>query len=85
MYYTYILQSELDSSFYIGYTTDLERRLSAHNSGLSRYTKRKIPWKLVYFESFEQKTEALNNKFNTFTNLQSLHIRLVLVADYFDS
>ena len=62
MYYTYILQSELDSSFYIGYTTDLERRLSAHNSGLSRYTKRKIPWKLMYFESFEQKTEALKRE-----------------------
>ncbi|HDZ42273.1 MAG TPA: GIY-YIG nuclease family protein, partial [Bacteroidetes bacterium] len=30
-YFVYILRSTIDSSFYIGYTKDLERRLKEHN------------------------------------------------------
>ena len=57
MYYTYILQSEKDQSFYIGYTSNLEHRLYEHNEGFSRYTKHKRPWKIVYFEKFEEKSD----------------------------
>ncbi len=39
----YIIQSENDGSFYIGFTSDIEQRLSYHNSGKSRYTSRKCP------------------------------------------
>ncbi|MBU1065833.1 GIY-YIG nuclease family protein [bacterium] len=49
-YFTYILQSGLDQSFYIGYTANIKKRLEEHNNGESRYTKRKIPWKLVHLE-----------------------------------
>jgi putative endonuclease len=52
MYFTYILQSLLDNSFYIGCTEDLTIRLNEHNSGLSKYTSKKIPCKLVYYEEF---------------------------------
>ena len=62
MYYTYLLQSDLDESFYVGYTSDLKRRLSDHNSGLSRYTSRKTPWRLVYFESFDSKSSAIKRE-----------------------
>ena len=58
-HYVYILISEIDDSFYIGYSQNPENRLVDHNSGRSRYTKWKIPWKLVYTESFKSKTEAL--------------------------
>lgn len=61
-YYVYILQSLSDGSFYTGYTTDLERRLTEHNSGKSLYTSRKIPWQLVYTEEFISKTEALKRE-----------------------
>jgi putative endonuclease len=57
-FFVYILQSELDQSFYVGYTNDLVRRLSEHNAGLSGYTCKKIPWKLVYREQFESKSET---------------------------
>ena len=57
MYYTYILQSEKDQSFYIGYTSNLEHRLYEHNKGFSRYTKHKRPWKIVYFEKIEEKSD----------------------------
>jgi len=61
-YFVYILQSLTDNSFYIGYTTDIDRRLEEHNSGISLYTSRKIPWRLVYKEEFLSKTDALKRE-----------------------
>ena len=58
MFYTYILQSEIDNSFYTGHSSDIKKRLEYHNEGLSKYTSKKIPWKLVYLETFETKKEA---------------------------
>jgi len=62
VYFVYILQSDLDDSYYIGYTSDLERRLIDHNDGRSRYTSKKVPWKLVYTESYNSKSEALKRE-----------------------
>ncbi|MCF8119871.1 MAG: GIY-YIG nuclease family protein [Deltaproteobacteria bacterium] len=45
-YYVYILQSEKDSTYYVGSTQDLESRLERHNQGRSKYTKGKGPWKI---------------------------------------
>jgi putative endonuclease len=61
-FYVYILRSKLDGSYYIGYTTDMGRRLDEHNNGLSRYTSKKIPWELVYTEQFQKKSEALKRE-----------------------
>ena len=61
-YVVYILESQLDGTFYIGYTFDLEIRLSQHNSGKTKYTSRKIPWKVVYTEEFNIKSEALKRE-----------------------
>ena len=62
MHYIYMLKSELDGSFYIGYSTDIKRRLAEHNAGLSSYSSRKAPWKLIYWEEFEDKTSALRRE-----------------------
>ena len=62
MYYVYILQSKVDKTFYIGYTSNLDLRLKEHNEGKSRYTKKKIPWKIVYSETFENKSEAIKRE-----------------------
>ncbi|MCD4769851.1 MAG: GIY-YIG nuclease family protein [Bacteroidales bacterium] len=61
-YFVYILKSKKDSSFYIGYTSNLERRLSEHNEGRSRYTAKKAPWELHYFEEFLSKSEAIKRE-----------------------
>lgn len=58
MFTVYILYSEKHDSFYIGYTSDIETRLSQHNQGLTKSTKSKIPWKVVYTEQFELKLDA---------------------------
>ena len=41
MFFTYILQSDLDGSFYIGQTKDIEKRIFRHNKGYNRSTKAK--------------------------------------------
>ena len=62
MFYVYILQSDLDGTFYIGFSENLEKRVSQHNNGESAYTSRKIPWKLVYFEEVTLKSDALKRE-----------------------
>jgi len=49
-YYVYILQCA-DSTLYTGVTKDLQKRLAQHNSGRgSRYTRGRLPVRLIYFE-----------------------------------
>src|SRR4029079_15005512 len=57
-YYVYILQSQKDKSFYIGYTTDLKKRFSEHNSGFSKATRPFRPYILVFYESFLNRIDA---------------------------
>jgi putative endonuclease len=59
MYFTYILYSKTRDRYYIGYTSDLSKRLQKHNMGNSKSTKSGIPWEIVYFEEYETKSEAM--------------------------
>jgi len=61
-YYTYVLQSEINGHFYKGSTQDLELRLKQHNNGEVNYTSRYMPWKLVYFETFATRSEAMRRE-----------------------
>ncbi len=58
MFSTYILQSEIDGSYYIGSTENIESRIIRHNKGYSGYTKTKRPWVLVYNEEYKTLSEA---------------------------
>jgi putative endonuclease len=53
MFFTYILISKSNGSFYIGSSKDLSKRLEKHNSGLVRSTKSGLPWELVYSEKYD--------------------------------
>ena len=60
--FTYILECS-DGTLYTGWTNDLERRVKAHNAGKgAKYTKSRRPVKLVYFESFSTKQEAMRRE-----------------------
>lgn len=52
IYHVYILESLKDNSYYIGVTNDLSKRLAEHNSGLSKSTKSKRPFKVIYSEKY---------------------------------
>ena len=56
--YFYILRCK-DSSFYCGITNNLKERISEHNSGEgAKYTRSRVPVKLIYFEEFLDKSSA---------------------------
>lgn len=60
--YTYILACS-DGSLYTGYTVNLAHRLSVHNAGrASKYTRCRLPVRLVYYESFKTKGEAMSRE-----------------------
>lgn len=59
MYFVYSIQSEVNPEcFYVGITTDVERRLSEHNAGKSVYTNKFKPWKLFSYIAFKDKAKA---------------------------
>jgi putative endonuclease len=57
-HYLYILQSTIKAKTYIGIATDLDRRLTEHNSGKTRSTKPFAPWKIIHQEKYDTRTEA---------------------------
>ncbi len=65
MHYIYLVRCS-DDSLYCGWTTDLKRRIDAHNghiSGGAKYTRGRRPVTLVYSESFHQKQEAQRREY----------------------
>lgn len=61
--YTYMVECR-DGSLYTGWTNNLERRLKAHNEGKgARYTKSRRPVRLVYWECFDSKVEAMRREY----------------------
>ena len=52
MYHMYLLKSQKNNSLYAGYTNDIDRRLKEHNAGFIGYTKKYLPWTLIYYESY---------------------------------
>ena len=57
MYYVYIIQNP-QGRRYIGLTDNLERRLQDHNTGISKWTRLRGPWKIVWSKSCADLTEA---------------------------
>ena len=61
-YYVYILRCG-DGSLYTGYTDDVERRLSVHQSGKgAKYTRSRLPVELAYQEELPDKSAALRRE-----------------------
>ena len=58
MYFVYIIKSLKYNRHYIGFTENLNERLRRHNKGDVKSTKFYGPWKLVYFEKFDNKKDA---------------------------
>lgn len=58
--YMYVVECR-DGSYYTGYTMDVKRRLAVHNSGKgAKYTRSRLPVKLIYVEGFASKEEAMS-------------------------
>ncbi|WP_084288333.1 GIY-YIG nuclease family protein [Desulfovermiculus halophilus] len=78
MYYTYVLQSDIDGKFYAGYTKDLKLRFDQHNKGLVESTRNRRPLRLIYYEACLHQGDALHREqyFKTYNGKRFLHKRL---------
>lgn len=64
MEYVYILECS-DKTLYTGYTNDLEKRVKTHNEGKgAKYTRGRLPVKLLYSEAFDSKSLALKREYS---------------------
>ena len=53
-----------DGTFYTGWTTDIDKRLKAHNDGRgAKYTRSRLPVRLVYLEAHDTKEEAMSREY----------------------
>lgn len=63
MQYIYVLQSQINKDkIYVGNTDDLKRRLSEHNNGKNPSTKKDKPYRIVYYEAYLNKLDALDRE-----------------------
>jgi len=60
MYYVYILRSnEYPKQIYVGLTNNIRKRLKEHNDGLSKYTSKFKPWRVITYIAFSNRSLAL--------------------------
>ena len=64
MYYVYMLKSKsIKPVTYVGYTSDLKKRVGLHNSGKGAKFTRGRKWILIYKEKFKSKKEAISREY----------------------
>ena len=61
-FFVYIIYSPLLDKFYVGYTSDLEKRLLDHNSGISDFTSKTSDWEMKHTESFPDRQLAMKRE-----------------------
>jgi putative endonuclease len=78
MYHVYVLYSLKDKKLYLGFTEDINSRPQKHNAGGVPSTKLRRPLKLIYFESYINKEDALRREkyFKTTAGKRALKLML---------
>ena len=61
--YVYILQSRINSRFYVGSTIEINKRLSEHNNGYVKSTRNMRPWELKFYKKFDSIRNARQIEF----------------------
>jgi putative endonuclease len=62
VFYVYVLRSESDAGFYIGYSANLRKRIQEHKEGFSFATSFRGPWRLIYYEAYLNQEDALGRE-----------------------
>jgi len=63
MFFVYFLQSEVNNKFYVGITEkEPQIRCQEHNNGTTRWTRQNGPFRLIYFEEYFCKTDAIRRE-----------------------
>lgn len=61
--YLYVLRSESTGRLYIGTANDVQRRFAEHQSGRSKATKGRGPWRLLHTERYETLSQARKREY----------------------
>lgn len=77
-YCVYVLLSMHDNGLYIGFTTDLQRRLTEHFHGESKATAPRRPFRLIFCEYFFAKDDALRREGYLKTSAGRRGLKLIL-------
>ena len=80
MFITYILQLAKSGRFYIGHTEHIAKRLLRHNSGEVTATKNKGPWIVVYKESFETRSQAVERELEVKSKKSRKYIEALIIG-----
>ena len=78
-YFVYLIVCKIKNKkkiSYVGYTANLKKRLGLHNSGKGAKFTRGKKWKLVYYEKYDSKSEAMKNEYKLKKNY-SLRQKLI--------
>jgi putative endonuclease len=62
VFYTYVLRSEKDDNFYVGFTKNLKLRFEQHNKGMVNSTKNRTPLHLIYYEACMNQEDAIKRE-----------------------
>lgn len=63
MFYVYLLECQDDRSWYIGFTSDLRRRVKEHlEKKGGRTTRLKSNWRLIYYEAYQEREDAVGRE-----------------------
>ena len=72
-YYVYLIGSYGKSKLttYVGYTNNIKKRLNLHNNGKGAKFTRGKKWKLVYYEKYDSKSDAMKAEFKLKKNYKN--------------
>lgn len=62
MFWVYIIYSRKLDRYYLGHTADMGKRLTEHNTGISKFTSKANDWITVYTEEFDNREFARNRE-----------------------
>jgi putative endonuclease len=62
-YYVYVIESlKAEGRLYVGSTPKLKERFEKHNRAVNFSTKSYVPWKLIFYEAYLTKSDALRRE-----------------------
>ena len=78
MYYAYVIERQKNEDLYKGFCSDLKRRLKEHNNGDNESTRNGRPWKLIHYEAFQNKDDAIERERFLKTGWGRAHLKKIL-------
>ena len=83
MFYAYVLKSVHHDYYYKGHCENMEIRLKEHNAGKTKSIINKVPFEIIYYETFQTREEAINREkyFKTAAGRRVLKNKIGNIAD----